>query len=249
MAQATSTPTSWRPIAGSSEHPLAGLVETTVGQGVRLVAEAGPRNRVGAERFRLFLDSDELGRTTLPVVTGLIDLAAASPAASGAPWIEVTGYRSRLPIEDGREVDVPEGILLQVVDALARLVPPGGSLVVEYESPALAITAQALAAGVPPIATPLGGMFFAAGCGSSFRVRDVAAGGRAGRRRLQGFRAASDVTEHQRGLAMLADLEAFMARSKELDWQVQSQTRPIAEATITALRARFEVPEGPLSPR
>jgi hypothetical protein len=45
---------------------------------------------------------------------------------------------------------------------------------------------------------------------------------------------------------MFADLEAFMGRSKDLDWIVQSQTRPIAEATITTLRSRFDVPDGPV---
>jgi hypothetical protein len=245
MTGTTSLHSTWRTIAADSDHPLAGLVDRAVGQGVRLAVEVGRRNRVGALRFRLVLESDDLGRTVLPVVTGLLDLDEEADAA----WIEVTGYRARLPLPDGREVDVPEGILLQVLAELARLIPPGGSLIVEVESPALEITARALAAGVPPVATPLGGMLFAVGCGSAFRVRGAAAGGRAGRRRLQGFRPANEVVEHQRGFAMLADLEAFMARSKDLDWQVQSQTRPIAEATITALRDRFAVPDGPLPPR
>ena len=45
---------------------------------------------------------------------------------------------------------------------------------------------------------------------------------------------------------MFAELEAFMGWSKDLDWLVQSQTRPIAEATITTLRGRFQVPDGPM---
>ena len=217
MVQPLATSSAWRPVAAASDHALASLVRRPVGQGVRLVVEQGPRDRVGAERFRLFLESEELGRTALP-------------------------------LDDGREVDVPDGILLQVIEALAELVPAGGSLVVEYDSPALVMTAQALAAGVPPVATPLGGMLFAAGCASPVRDCGTAAGGRAGRRRLEGIRASNEVTEHRSGVEMLEQLETFMARAKELDWQVQSQTRPIAEATITALRARLAVPEGPLPP-
>lgn len=237
--------TTWRPIAAASDHPLAKLAHREVGQGVSLVAQSGPRNRAGAERFRLFLESNELGRTTLPVVAGVLDF----DLDRGAPWIEVTSYRARLALDDGREVDVPEGIAFQVVEALAESVPPGGSLTLEYESPAGAVTARALAAGVPPVATPLGGMLFAAGCGATFRNWSAAGGGRGGRRRLQGFRAINDDRAHERGLAMLGDLEAFMGRSRDLDWYVQSETRTIAEATITALRAQLALPEGPLPPR
>lgn len=245
MSHPAAALSSWRSIDATSDHPLARLVGQTVGQGVHLDVELGSRNRVGAQRFRLFLASADLGRTALPVVSGLIDLAEEP----GAPWIEVGVYRARLPLGDGRTVDVPEGILLEIVSALAAQVPAGGSLIVEYESVALEMTAWALAAAVPPVATPLGGMMFVAGCGAAFRDRGASAGGRAGRRRLQGFRAPDEISEHRRGVEMLADLEAFMARSKELDWQVQSQTRPIAEATIIALRNRLAVPHGPLPPR
>ena len=235
----------WRPIVAASDHPLSTLLRREVGQGVRLIAELGPRNRVGAGRFRLFLESREFGRTTLPIVVGVADLAGGERP----PWIEVTNLRSRLPLADGREVDVPEGIMLGVIEALAGPVPAGGSLIVEYESSHGAITALALAAGVPAVATPLGGMRFAAGCGSAFRDWARAAGGRAGRRRLQGFRASSVARDRERGTAMRGELEGFMARSKELDWQVQAETRAIAEATITTLRAQLAIPEGPLSPR
>ena len=245
MPLPTVSPSNWRPIAAASDHPLATLVRREVGQGVRLIVEQGPRSRAGAERFRLLLESREFGRTALPVVAGLASLRGAPERA----WVEVTSFRSRLPLQDEREVEVSEVIAVGVIGALGRAVPPGGSLIVEYESPIGVMTAVALAAGVPPVATPLGGMLFAAGCGSVFRDWATAAGGRAGRRRVQGFRAADSAREHALGLAMLGALEGFMARSKELDWQLQAETRAIAEATITSLRAKLAVPEGPLPPR
>lgn len=245
MSLSEASSANWQPIAAASDHPLAPLVRREVGQGVRLIAQAGTRNRVGAERFRLFLESSRLGRTTLPIAAGLVDL---EPAA-GPPWIEVTTYRAQLPLGDGREVEVPEGIMLQLIVALAEQVPSGGSLVFEYDSPPLSNTADALAAGVPPVATPLGGMLYAAGCGVAFRDHGTAAGGRIGARRLQGFRAIDDVHVHRRGVETLDALEGYMARARDLDWQVQSHTRPIAEATITALREELAVPEGPLPPR
>lgn len=237
-------PPGWHIVSAASDHLLAGLARREVGQSVRLIVETGPRDRTGALRFRLLLRSREVGLTSEPFIAGAIDL----DSTPSAPWIEVTRYRSRLPLGNGEQVEVPEGIGLQVMEALAELLPDGGSLIVEYDSPALASTAQALAAGVPPGATPLGGMLFVAGCGSA--IRDRAGTSRAGRRALQGFRFDPESTrEHGRGLAMLAELEAFLSNSSDLDWQVQSQTRPIAEATITALRARHAVPEGPLPPR
>ena len=236
---------SWQPIAAGSEHLLSNLDGREVGQGVALVAEAGPRNRAGSERFRLFLKSSDFGVTTLPVAAGLFELGGRT----ASPWIEVTHYRGQLPLTDGRQVDVPDGILFQVLESLAEQVPAGASLTIEYESPLFAMTAKALAAGAPAVATPLGGIMFAIGCGSRFRDWSAASGARSGRRRLQGFRAANEVFEHRDGTAMLAELEAFMARSKDLDWGVQSQTRPIANATITTLRDRLSVPEGPAPPR
>jgi len=244
MSGTDATSTNWRPIAATSDHALAPLVRREVGQGVQLIAEAGGQNRVGAERFRLFIESTGLGRTSLPIAVGLMDLESVA----GPPWIEVTNYRSQLPLGDGREVEVPEGIMLQLIAALAEQVPPGGSLVFEYDSPALLNTAAALAAGVPPVATPLGGMLYAAGCGVAFRDRGAAAGSRTSARRLQGFRAIDDVHLHRRGVETLDALEGYMAQARDLDWQVQSDTRPIAEATITALREKLAVPEGPLPP-
>lgn len=233
----------WRQVSAASDHVLAALARREVGQSVRLIVETGPRDRSGAFRFRLFLRSREVGLTSEPFIAGVLDLDPDTPS----PWIEVTRYRSLLPLGTGERVEVPEGIGLQVMEALAGLLPEGGSLIVEYDSTAFASTAQALAAGVPPAATPLGGMLFVAGCGSV--IREAAASARPRRRALQGYRFDPEgPREHSRGIAMLADLEAFLSSSSELDWQLQSQTRPIAEATITALRARHAVPEGPLPP-
>lgn len=234
--------TLWRAAAELPEHPLAAIDGAAVGEGVTLAVEIGPPNVAGVARFRAFLASSELGRTAAPVLRGL---QHTGPHAA-QQWVEVIDFNARIPLGDGRHVDVPEGIDLRIHARLAELVPAGGHLMVEYESEARSVTARALAAGVPPAATPLGGIMFAAGCGTAFRDRYSAGGGREGRRKLQGFRAVDHEHEHRRGLEMLAELERFMNRSKDLDWGVQSQTRPIAEATITTLRGRLGVPHGPV---
>jgi len=238
----TSAP-NWTPLS-ASDHPLAPLGDVEVGLGVRLSVEVGPRSRTGATQFRAFLESDDLGRTTEPTIQGMYHTGAL-PLQH---WVEVTDYLDRPLLESGEFVEIPEGIELRIVEALGALVPAGGQLMLEYDSPSRSVTASALAAGVPRVATPLGGMMFAAGCGATFIDDGAAAGGRSGRRKLRGFRALDFEHERSKGLDTLAEIEAFMERSKDLDWLVQSQTRPIAEATITTLRERFSVPDGPVPP-
>jgi hypothetical protein len=232
----------WRSVWSNPDHPIAVLEGAAVGQGVWLEVEIGSRSRSGATHFRAYLVSDELGRTLEPVLhalhhTGTLPLQH---------WIEVTDYLDRSMVTGGGFVEIPEGIELQIVQGIGALVPAGGQLMLEYDSPSRSVTASALAAGVPPAATPLGGMMFAAGCGVVVRDHGLSAGGRSGRRKLRGFRANNAEHERVHGLVILADLEAFMGWSKDLDWLVQSQTRPIAEAMITTLRGRFQVPDGPM---
>ncbi len=223
----------WRPAGSEPSHPLAALDAAEVGQGVGLSVELGPLNRAGARHFRAFLEADELGRTLAPVFEGLHH-TGPYPAHN---WVEVTHFRGHAPVAAG-DVEVPEGIDVQIVERLAALVPPGGHLMMEYESDHRRVTARALAQRVPPVATPLGGMMFAAGCGVAFRDWYLAEGGREGPRKLQGHRAVDVAHEASRYPSMLADLERFLETSADLDWDLQVKCRPLAEATITVLRSR-----------
>lgn len=234
----------WRPAAEQPSHPLASIDGAEVGNGVRLVIEIGPRNKVGSHYFRAFLDARELGRTPEPVLFGLQN----SGPYPGYNWVEVTDFQGRVPVAGGGEVEVPEGIDLRIVETLARLVPPGGHLMMEYDSPHRAMTARSLAAGVPPAATPLGAIMFAAGCGVAFTDWYISEGGREGPRKLQGYRALDAEHEERRGYEMLVSLEAYLDASKDFDWDIQARTRPLAAAAITSLRARLGVIEGPLAP-
>ncbi|MPZ98697.1 MAG: DUF1122 domain-containing protein [Dehalococcoidia bacterium] len=236
-------PGRWTSASVEPEHPLSRLDGAEVGQGVTLEVELGSRNQVGARYFRAFLRSDDLGRTTVPVVTGLAN-QGPYPAYN---WVDVTDFEDHLPLDDGREVVVPEAIDLRIIGRLAELVPPGGHLMAEYDSPSRSSTARALAARVPPAATPLGAMLFAVSCGVAFKDWYISEGGREGPRKLQGFRALGEAHERQRAPEMLESLEAFMGRSKDLDWDLQARTRPLAEAAIMVLRARLGLSDGPLA--
>ena len=238
-----SRPHLWRSVTEAPDHALRTLEGAVVGNGVGLLFELGPKNKVGSDYFRAFLDSGLLGPTTEPVVEGLINRGPYP----GFNWVEITASNDTVPLENGEAVQVPEGIQLRIIEALAGLVPPGGHLMVEYDSPHRYMTAKALVAMVPPVATPLGAMMFAAGCGVAFTDWYISEGGREGPRKLQGFRALNWEHERRRGLEMLAGLEEFMARSKDADWDIQMATRPLADATITVLRERLSISEGPFA--
>lgn len=225
----------WRP---ASVDPLAGpsaLDGAPVGEDVRLEVWLGPRNALGAQYFRCYLASDG-GRPVDPVVLGL----HASGAFPAQCWVEVVAYRNILGMPDGSTVEVPPGIERLIFGALATLVPPGGHLMAEYDTASRATTARALEGRVPPAATPLGATMRAAGVGDAFRDWYVAEGGREGARKLQGFRAVDEAHARTRGVEMIAELRAFLRGSADLDWGLQARTRPLADAAIAELAARFE---------
>ncbi len=194
-ATPTTRPSPWRPVAEAPGHALRAIDGAEVGNGVTLAIEIGPQNKVGSDYFRAFLVSDRLGRLAQPFLWGVINRGPFP----GFNWVEVTGSTNRVPLESGDEVQIPEGIEIEVVRTLARLVPAGGHLMLEYDSRHRASTARALMARVPPVATPLGAMMFAAGCGVAFTDWYISEGGREGARKLQGFRALDAAHEDRRG--------------------------------------------------
>jgi len=238
---ATGRPDLWQPVEAVPDHPMLAINGAVVGNGVRLRFEIGPKSKVGSDYFRAILISDRSGAADEPVCSGLINRGKFP----GFNWVEVTDFLGRLTLA-GDTVEVPEGIDGNIVKTLGRLVPAGGHLMMEYDSRHRASTAKALAQRVPPVATPLGGMMFAANCGTWFTDWYISEGGREGPRKLQGFRAVDAAHAARRGSEMLEGLEAFLGRARDCDWDVQAACIPIAQATVTALRARLEVPDGPM---
>jgi len=181
--------------------------------GRALVVLAGPQNRVGARYFRVFLDWGDglLGHTAL--MLGLLGRGHL-PAYN---WLEVSNVAPRLgppgaPTELVLEPE-PQGPAADLVHLLARLIPPGGHLMVEYDSPFGRSTARALDAGVPPAATPIGHLMFLAGCGDGFKDWAIAEGWTECPRKLQGYRALDQ--DHRRAMwrQLAGEMEAFLARS------------------------------------
>ena len=228
----------WRPASAVAGHPLAAIEGSAVGDGFTLEVEIGPTNSVGAAYFRAFLRDPDRGRTVDPVVEGLQN-CGIYPAFN---WVEVSACNTRLRLQTGESADLSAVVDGGLLARLAELVPSGGHLMVEYDSPGRALTARALTAGVPPAATPLGAMLFDVGCGAAFKDWYIAEGGREGPRKLQGFRALDAEHERRRGLEMLDVLEAFLGRSGDLDAAIETATRPLAAGVVAALRERQSRP-------
>lgn len=249
----------WARASAEPDHPLAGLDGMRVGEDVQLRLWLGPHSRAGARYFRLYLDAGH-AQSVEPVATGLAysgtathetaahetdpDDAAPGHTVPSQRWVEVLDFRPALLMSDGRNVEVPAGIELQLFEALAAHVPPGGHLMVEYDSPARSGTAQALAVRVPPIATPLGALMQRVGCGVAFRDWDSAAGGRAGPRRLQGYRAQDEAHRLRRDAETIAAAQAYLDDDVDRDWAIDAICRPLAQAAIDRLTDETDRAEG-----
>jgi hypothetical protein len=183
----------WISAADEPEHPLAALEGLELAGG-RLRVRLGPRSRFGARYFVLLLEEDAGG----PV---LIALHHSGPYPS-YNWIEVAETDERLGAEG----------VARLFALLLDTLPSGGHLMVEYDSAQRHETAQALARGVPAIATPLGALLFKLGCGAKFKDWQIAEGGTEGPRKLQAYKPPSSEIAQRWRTEALRDVRAFLAR-------------------------------------
>ena len=224
----------WRQAADTPDHTLAPLDGADLGGGVTLDVRLGPRSAVGSTYFRCYLATPG-GRTTSPVVFGLQN----SGPYPGFNWVEVLDYFASLPLDGGGTFEVTAEVERALFERLAGVVPPGGHLMAEYDSVARTLTARALSARVPPVATPLGSLLFEVGCGVAFRDWYISEGGREGPRKLQGFRALNEDHARTRGLEAAEALDAFLAERGALAEDLREVTFPLAESVLGELRRRF----------
>jgi len=204
---------SWTPVSAETGHPLAAL-EGQAFAGGQLRVLLGPTSRFGARYFALLL-----GET--PMLSGLHN---SGPLPS-YNWIEVA-----------ETPDLADDGLGALFALLLGILPAGGHIMVEYDSPQRAETAAALAHNVPHIASPLGAMLFRAGFGAHFKDWQIAEGGAEGPRKLQAYKPLSpDDAARWRERAALA-LEEFLDRPAGPS-DVVARARKRAEELLPLLRA------------
>ena len=173
----------------------------------KLIVLLGPKNKIGAHYFQVFLKnkSGETGKQ--PVVTGL-QREGEYPSYN---WVEIINVSTSLTF-GAEEQTLGDDLIKGLFQYLADLIPPGGHMMVEYESPQQQSTAQSLALGIPPVATSLGYMLFSVGCGAGFRDWHFAEGGSEGPRKLQGYKVLDEEHGRLKTEEVVKEVTAFLER-------------------------------------
>lgn len=214
----------------ASAHPLARLQGLPVGA-LRLVVLLGPKNNVGARYFQIF-GVHVSGKLAQPrIALGMFN-SGPFPAFN---WVELTHYEPRLAAGETTLDLAREEHELSLFQALSSLVPPGGHLMVEYDSPAHEATARILSQGYPPACSPLGFRLFQVGV-RSYRDWYIAEGGREGPRKLQGFKPLNEEIARDRNQSLLRELEVVLAGPRRHDEWGEIARRHAAQVAAT-LRA------------
>ncbi len=222
---------SWRPVSEEPSHPLVALDGQPLA-GCRLRVFLGPTSRFGARYFRVLVATADNHLSQEPVLSGLHH---SGPLPS-YNWIEVAETNERVTLTDGSELDIgAEGIARLFALSLAML-PPGGHLMVEYDSAQRTETARALVQAVPPIATPLGALLFRIGFGAHFKDWQIAEGGREGPRKLQAYKPASRADAHRWQREAAQELRAFVEGPSPTS-EVVRAARARAETVLRLLRS------------
>ncbi len=214
-----------------AQHPLGRLQGLPLGP-YRLLALLGPKNMVGARYFQLFLVDAAGSMSEGAAVLGL----HSSGPYPGYNWTEVIRYEPS-PRIHGEAADLRAGGQEEgLFRALAGLVPAGGHLMVEYESPAQRETERVLGLGYPPVTSPLGYLLFRAGC-RSFRDWYIAEGGREGPRKLQGYKPLNEALAKERSQALRRELTDLLAAPESPQHGDYGRTaRRLAKDVLAALK-------------
>ncbi len=235
----------WRPV--KEPHPLIALAKGDL-EGLTMAPFIGPKNRFGAQYFQIFLKNEEGDLSTEPFIEGLYN-QGPFPAHH---WIEIGYFSGKVTFsgKKGRKrVNLKEGeTLLLVFQSLVDLLPPGGHLMVEYESSTWRTTERALEQGVPPAATPLGRLMLYAGCNAGFKNWYFSEGWSEGPRKLQGFKALD--RDHARSKLLETVAELLELISKPISGgELQREGRRIAVEVVQRMHDEIQVWPGELEQR
>ncbi|MDO8616929.1 MAG: DUF1122 family protein [Dehalococcoidia bacterium] len=191
------------------DHPISRLAARPLGD-YRLLVLLGPKNNVGSRYFQLFLVDREGRLADRPLALGLYS-SGPFPAYN---WVELIQYHPLLSV-DAQALDLPAlGLDLPLFLMLSELVPPGGHLMVEYDSPGQQTTERVLTRGYPPATSPTGYLMFQAGC-RSFRDWYISEGGREGPRKLQGFKPLNEEIAREKTQRLREQLAEFLSRPEQ----------------------------------
>jgi hypothetical protein len=197
------------------DHPLAALHGAAL-DGHQLLVLLGPKSSVGSQSFQLLI-ADTAGRLAEPPLAFGLFNRGPYPAFN---WIELTRYDAVLSF-DGTALDLVSAALdLTFFELLSALVPAGGHIMVEYDSPTQRRTERMLTLGYPPAVTPLGFLLFQVGC-RSYKNWHISEGWREGPRKIQGFKPWNKEIEREKTEYLRVEVSAVTAAAgthSESEW-------------------------------
>lgn len=128
------------------------------------------------------------------------------------PWMELRIYPT-VEFPDGSTLDArAAGLEAGFINLIGQIIPAGGHLMIEYESPGQNETHAELLLRVPPAATHLGWMMFHAGFRGAFKDWYISEGGHEGPRKLQANKSPTPTAAHEALIAHREELSVFLER-------------------------------------
>jgi len=133
------------------------------------------------------------------------------------PWVECRIF-PQVQFQDGRVVDAREvGLEAGFIGLLGSLIPPGGHLMIDYDSGGQDLTLAELVARVPPPASYLGDLMFRAGFRGQFKDWYFSEGGHEGPRKLQANKSPNTAATRAALADHLKALRQFVRRPLPLE--------------------------------
>ncbi len=212
-----------------------------------MIASAVPvRPRTGWFHLTAAIADTSGAPAQTPIMTGIV-----SGGGRGVkPWFECRLF-PELTTAAGATLDARDlGLEAALVDRLGELIPAGGHLMVEYESPGQTETHAELLLGVPPVATYLGSMMFHAGFRGAFKDWYISEGGHEGPRKLQANKSPNALAARAAIRTHAAELTTFVRQplpSGRADAEIVERAQRRARALLKEIRRSRQGPD--FSPR
>ncbi|MGH7836915.1 MAG: DUF1122 family protein [Candidatus Binataceae bacterium] len=201
-----------------------------------LVTELKPvRSRVGWLDLAVALRDDRGESSRSSLAMGLV----SGGGRLVKPWFELRIYPD-VEFGDGAIFDArAAGLEAAFIDLLGKSIPPGGHLMIEYESPGQSRTHAELLLRVPPAATHLGSLMFHAGFRGAFKDWYISEGGHEGPRKLQANKSPTPAAARSALRTHRAELGEFVKRALPQDAKDAAIVR---EARARAQKLLCELP-------
>lgn len=209
---------------------LDDLNHMRVGEFTLAVSDFAPSRFANQREFVLHLNRGHV-RSESPIFRGTFSAPVSALNLSG--WIDgefiEQARLGKVHVELWND-DCDGGLALSVMNTLGETIPAGGRMWLAYErygdeGVSVLETRRGLSAQVPPLATPIGLLLWAADCWLGVRDWHFPEGGREGPRKLQGNKALNAEHTRLRAAQAISELRSFARRRSTDDLVRRAQSR------------------------